>query len=60
MFQKTTVSPDHEHSYLPLQNNATRTVFEPTGDGLFKMLEYMYMFCKCGTSLMVEIPKKKL
>lgn len=49
----------HEHTYLPLQGNAVKTVFEPLEvtkeTATFQRVEYMYMFCKCGEALKTKV-----
>jgi hypothetical protein len=67
MLQNRFKPGDHEHTYLPLQSGATKTVFEAVDPaevngqvGLFRMVEYMYMFCKCGAApIMVPVTKIK-
>lgn len=60
---------EHVHSYFPLQtNNTIRTVYEPTEQidendldrQLYRAVEYMYMFCKCGESIISKIKKKNV
>jgi len=56
----------HEHQFLPLQNHGVKSIFEPVpvekyGEaGLYKLRDYVVMFCKCGTTKMDEPPKNRL
>ena len=59
------ITPDHQHSWLPINGSTTKSTFEPVAPsefgetGLYRLVEFIYMFCKCGAARMSEAPKVK-